>query len=181
MLGCLTRFGRRQIDSRASRLGQSNRNGLFGGTRAVDAFSDVVHLLLDEFTGLRRGSFALTFICSCSRQRLLLGHMFTVRVFVSPECRTACNRNQRLDTAFAVGAVSHQRIVSAGRGTAHEKVDECAGSPAFVHAITWVLFRGTAMRMLAAFAPCLAGFLRIISEVSGPATLRLVGIRLGIL
>src|ERR1700733_11430135 len=45
---------RRQIDSGAPCFGQSDRNGLFGGTRSVPTFTDVIDLLADEFPRLRR-------------------------------------------------------------------------------------------------------------------------------
>src|ERR1700723_771420 len=45
---------RRQIDSGAPCFGQSDRNGLFGGTRSVPTFTDVIDLLADEFPRTRR-------------------------------------------------------------------------------------------------------------------------------
>src|SRR5207302_5814180 len=46
-------FARRpQLHSGAPGFGQSDGDGLFGGTGAVFAFANVVHFFADEFTGL---------------------------------------------------------------------------------------------------------------------------------
>jgi hypothetical protein len=45
---------RRQIDTGAPCFRQSDRNGLFGGTRSMPTFADMIDLLADEFPCLRR-------------------------------------------------------------------------------------------------------------------------------
>jgi hypothetical protein len=45
---------RRQIDAGAPCFRQSDRDGLFGGTRSVPTFTDMIDLLADEFPCLRR-------------------------------------------------------------------------------------------------------------------------------
>src|SRR5437667_457979 len=59
---------------RAARLGQADRDGLFGGSRAVLAFADVVHFLADKFTGLGRWGLAFAFIPGGAFERFFLGH-----------------------------------------------------------------------------------------------------------
>ncbi|MOA50967.1 hypothetical protein D3C78_1740520 [compost metagenome] len=57
-------FRRRGLHARAPGLGQSDRNGLFGGTHAMLAFAHVFDFLAHEFAGLRgRGlAFALVLL-----------------------------------------------------------------------------------------------------------------------
>jgi hypothetical protein len=52
---------RRQLDSGAACLGESNGNSLFGGSGAVFARANMVHLFTDEHTGLSGRGFALGF------------------------------------------------------------------------------------------------------------------------
>src|SRR5438105_4974768 len=56
----LSRLRRAQIHTRPPRLRQSDGDGLLGRARAVLSFTDVVHLLAHELTGLRRCRFPLT-------------------------------------------------------------------------------------------------------------------------
>src|SRR5690349_2044456 len=65
-LGLATRGGgglalrrRRELDARAPRLRQSDRDRLFGRARAVLALADVIHLLAHELARLRRGGLSL--------------------------------------------------------------------------------------------------------------------------
>ena len=75
---CLARTWRRQIDTGAPRFGQSNRDGLFGGTRSVSTFTDMVYLLADEFPSLRRWRLACLLVGTGPLQCSLLGHDFTL-------------------------------------------------------------------------------------------------------
>src|SRR5215213_1549175 len=79
--GVLARFRGRgasprrwQLHSRTASFGQSNRNRLFGGTRAMFAFANVMDLFAHEFSCLGRGRFALSLVPACSSKRLFLWH-----------------------------------------------------------------------------------------------------------
>jgi hypothetical protein len=61
LLGGGTSFRRREFHAGTPRLGKADRNGLFGGARAVFTPADVMDLLADELACLGGGclSFAL--------------------------------------------------------------------------------------------------------------------------
>jgi len=60
-------FRRRQLDTRAPGLGQSDRDRLLGGARPVLSFPNVVHFFAHEFPGLRTGCFPLARVLSGAR------------------------------------------------------------------------------------------------------------------
>jgi hypothetical protein len=74
----LARLRRRQIDTRPASLRQADGDRLFGGSGAVHAFPDVIHLFFDELAGLGRRGFPLAFVGPCSGQCLLFGHISPV-------------------------------------------------------------------------------------------------------
>src|SRR5947207_1550751 len=71
---CLALLWRRKVDAGSSRLGQSDGDRLLGGSRAVLAFADVVHLFADELAGLRRRRLAFALVTLCSFQCFFLWH-----------------------------------------------------------------------------------------------------------
>jgi hypothetical protein len=75
-------FGWRQFDAGTARLGQSNGNGLFGGTCAVFAFADMVDFFADKFSSLSRRSFAFSLVSACPLDRFFFWHDDSLPVFV---------------------------------------------------------------------------------------------------
>ena len=63
-----------QLDARAARLRQADRDRLLRRSRAMLAFTDVVDLLADELAGLRRGRLALPLVPACPLDSLFLRH-----------------------------------------------------------------------------------------------------------
>jgi hypothetical protein len=67
-------FRRRQLDTRAPSLGQSDRDRLLGGARTVLSFPNVVDFFAHEFPGLRTGGFPLARVLSGTLDRFLFRH-----------------------------------------------------------------------------------------------------------
>src|SRR5206468_6455660 len=67
--------GRREANPGATRFRQSNRDRLFGVTRAMLAFAHMMHLFAHEFTGLRGGRLAFALVLARSLHCLFLGHV----------------------------------------------------------------------------------------------------------
>src|SRR6185437_6657311 len=65
---------RRQVDARAPRFGETDRDRLLRRARAMLAAPDLLHLLADEFAGLRRRGFALPLVAPRPLDRCLPGH-----------------------------------------------------------------------------------------------------------
>jgi hypothetical protein len=66
--------GRWQIHSGPSRLRQTNRNRLLRRARAVLAFANVIHLLANELSSLRRRCLALPLVAAGALQRSFFRH-----------------------------------------------------------------------------------------------------------
>jgi hypothetical protein len=62
------------VDTSASSLRQPDRDRLFGRSRSVLAFPDMVHLLAHEFTRLRGGGFARALVATRSFERFFFWH-----------------------------------------------------------------------------------------------------------
>ncbi len=67
-------LGRRQIDTRTTRLGQTYGNRLFCRSRPVFTFPDVVYFFTHEFTCLGAGRFPFSLGGFCSLNSLLFRH-----------------------------------------------------------------------------------------------------------
>jgi hypothetical protein len=76
---------RRKIDTRFARFRQADSNRLFGIAGSVFPFTDVMHFLADEFTGLRRGRLALTAVSLSSSHCFLFWHGFTPSILDSEQ------------------------------------------------------------------------------------------------
>jgi hypothetical protein len=63
------------MDTCPSRLREANRDRLLRRARTMLALADVVHLLADEFAGLRRGRFARLLVFACTLERGLFRHV----------------------------------------------------------------------------------------------------------
>src|SRR5690348_13789702 len=72
---CLPFSRRRQIDAGPTRLGQPDGDRLLGRSRAVLSFANVMHLLADEFTRLRRRRLAFALVLSCSFDGFFVWHV----------------------------------------------------------------------------------------------------------
>src|SRR5262249_49136069 len=70
----LTLTRRPQVDARPASLRQTDRYRLLGRARSMFAFADVIHLLLDEFTGLRARRLPLALTPTRPLQCLFLRH-----------------------------------------------------------------------------------------------------------
>jgi hypothetical protein len=75
LLGHLSLCRRREIHARATRLGETDRDRLFGRTRTVFAFADVVYLLAHELSGLSGRCFAFAPVAPRPLNRFLLWHL----------------------------------------------------------------------------------------------------------
>src|SRR5262249_5425418 len=65
---------RRKLHSGSPRLGQPDRDGLLGGPRPVLSLADVIHLLVNEFSGLGAGRFTLPRVPLRALDDVLLWH-----------------------------------------------------------------------------------------------------------
>jgi len=79
---CLALPGRRQIDTGAPRLRETDGDGLLGRTRSMLAFADVMHLLAHKLAGLCRGRLPLALVLVGPLHCLLLWHGFPLSCFV---------------------------------------------------------------------------------------------------
>ena len=66
---------RSEFHSGTSRFRKTDRDRLPGIRRAMFSLTDMVHFFADEFTGLRRGGFALSFVTAGPFECLLLRHI----------------------------------------------------------------------------------------------------------
>src|SRR5947209_8037852 len=67
---------RREVHARTSRLRKADRDGLFRGACTVLAATDMLHLLLHELAGLRRGGLALALVLGGTIERCFPGHPY---------------------------------------------------------------------------------------------------------
>jgi hypothetical protein len=107
-----------QLHTRASSLGETDRDGLLRRGCAVLALADVVHLLANELTCLRTRRLALTLVATRTPQRFLFRHLLPPSLACIPRSRS--NRNVEPSSAIniCVHAVGLQwpRAWNAGGG-----------------------------------------------------------------
>jgi hypothetical protein len=68
------------MNTRPPRLREANRDRLLRRARTMLALADVVHLLPDEFAGLRRGRFARLLVLACPLEGGLFRHVGHLQV-----------------------------------------------------------------------------------------------------
>jgi hypothetical protein len=108
----LTLAGWCQFDACTSCFRQPDRNGLLGGCCSVLAFTDVMHLFADEFSGLSAWSFsfASVFVRTLNRfffrhEALLTGAASLLTIPCSIACASKCIR----DFLYGAGVFAVER------------------------------------------------------------------------